>query len=152
MKCEIRFDKIIRHQTNNENEIEVCDNLGKLTNFVVFCVINCDKHELNFDTSVLRELFSTLMGKVCMKDLEQLDIVSYWENSIIGSELHVHFQVGTVTQKMNQTALQFVGLLEALMNYALWTSTSDNNNVKLLHSLFKHHQKLCTEMKVCLLD
>lgn len=90
MKCEIRFDKIIRHQTNNENEIEVGDNLGKLTNFVVFCVINCDKHELNFDTSVLRELFSTLMGKVCMKDLEQLDIVSYWENSIIGSELHVH--------------------------------------------------------------
>lgn len=116
VQFEIKFDLIVHEKM--DGSIEEMDNLGELVILMTKGLYLCDKHNLIFDSIVLKQLMESLVKGIARVTLENLGII------------------GGLTHKTSAIAVQFLNTIEALMTYCVWMTKPDNQLLKSLSKLF----------------
>ncbi|XP_050081873.1 Fanconi anemia group I protein isoform X2 [Anopheles aquasalis] len=133
-KLIIAFDKCVRYCNDIEHEdqpdllrpIVVYDNVGRLTAFMVHCIVLCDQHNIQHDTNAVKKTLQLIVDRV---------------DSITSDELGI---MGTLDTRAIVVASQYLNVIEAAMAYCAWKMNPDNGLSRDLLRLFKHHQQ-CVE-------
>ncbi|XP_055838956.1 Fanconi anemia group I protein [Episyrphus balteatus] len=125
----INFSKLLHSVGDNGNEIEVKDNLGKLTHFVAHCLKAYDRFEHAYDTTKMCKILNTISEQIRIKEFK-FETIS-----------------GPLTLLKNETVMQQLNFLEGLMSYLILTSTSENSNVTTMYALFKLHHSIAEGLK-----
>lgn len=122
----IKFREFI---AESEDKIEVWDNLGALIYFVGFCVVTCDKFELQYDTVILKDLLESLINRIADVTLESL--------GVSGPASPLNIAIGT----------HFVQCLEGVMAYCALASTPSNQYIGKIGKIFEHYEKCNKTLK-----
>uniref|UniRef100_A0A2M4A8X9 Fanconi anemia group i protein n=1 Tax=Anopheles triannulatus TaxID=58253 RepID=A0A2M4A8X9_9DIPT len=136
-KLSIAFDKCVRYRNDIEHEdqpdllrpIVVYDNVGRLTAFMVHCVVLCDQHNVQHDTTAVKKTLQLIVDRV---------------DSITSDELGI---IGTLDTRAVVIASQYLNLIEAAMAYCAWKMKPDNGLSRDLLRIFKHHQQCVDKFK-----
>lgn len=124
----IKFEKIVQEKNDF---ILIWDNLGKLINFMGFCVIQCEHNKIAHDNILLEELLMSLVDRIDDLSLENIGMISG------------HIDGRTIT-----IACQYLNCLEACMSYAIFKTNSENPLTQRILRLFKHYSECFEEIKV----
>lgn len=124
---EINFERAFKQ--TDAGEFIVMDNLGKILNFFINCIIIATDKNLQCDLSVYRGVIEKLLTNICDLEFEQLGIFSLLD------------------LKVSSTISQYLNCLEALMFYCQHEITNDNTNIDKVMNLFKKHQSVTAEAK-----
>ncbi|XP_050076558.1 Fanconi anemia group I protein [Anopheles maculipalpis] len=134
----IDFEKCVRYKgeqceddptPDEQRPVVVYDNIGRLTVFMVHCVVLCDQHEVQHDTSAVKDTLQLIV--------ERIDNISTDDMGIIG----------TLDTKSIIFATQYLNTLEAAMAFCAWKTKPDNNLLRDFVRLFKHHQHSVEKFK-----
>ncbi|XP_055918883.1 Fanconi anemia group I protein [Eupeodes corollae] len=125
----IHFDKLLNCVADNNNEIEIKDNLGKLVLFVAHCLKAYNRFEHAYDTTEMCKILNTVCEQLQSKELK-LEPVN-----------------GPMTLLKNETIMQQLNFLEGFMSYLILTSAPENNNVTTFYALFKLHYSIAEGLK-----
>uniref|UniRef100_A0A2M4CNT3 Uncharacterized protein n=1 Tax=Anopheles darlingi TaxID=43151 RepID=A0A2M4CNT3_ANODA len=136
-KLSIAFDKCVRYRNDIEHEdqpdllrpIVVYDNVGRLTAFMVHCVVLCDHHNILHDTNAVKKTLQLIVDRV--------DSITFDELGIMGS----------LDTRAVEIASQYLNVIEAAMAYSAWKMKPDNGLSRDLLRLFKHHQQCVEKFK-----
>lgn len=124
----IKFEKIV--QERNEN-ILIWDNLGKLINFMGFCVIQCEQNKIAHDNSLLHELLMSLVNRIDDISLENIGVIS-----------------GHINNKTITIAYQYLNCLEACMAFAIFKTDLEHPLTQRILRIFKHYSECSEEIRV----
>ncbi|XP_052893741.1 Fanconi anemia group I protein [Anopheles moucheti] len=130
----VDFEKCVRYKgepseddlSDEQRSVVVYDNVGRLTAFMVHCVVLCDMHDIQHDTSAVKNTLQLIV--------ERIDNLSTKDMGILG----------TLDTKTVVVAAQYLNTLEATMTYCAWKTEPDNILLRDFVRLFKHHQH-CVE-------
>ncbi|XP_053663120.1 Fanconi anemia group I protein [Anopheles marshallii] len=130
----IDFEKCVRYKgepsedysSDEQRSIVVYDNVGRLTSFMVHCVVLCDLHDIQHDTSAVKNTLQLIVERIDNLSAEDMGIV------------------GTLDTKSVVIAAQYLNTLEAAMTYCAWKTKQDNILLRDFVRLFKQHQH-CVE-------
>lgn len=125
----INFAKVLKNISDNDNEIEINDNLGKLTHFVGHCLKIYDRFEHAYDTTEMCKILSVISEQIRSKEF-RFELIK-----------------GPMTHLMNETVMQQLNFLEGLMCYLTLTSSLENNNISTMYALFKVHCSIAEGLK-----
>lgn len=142
------FNKIILER--GAGDIEVLDHLGKLLNLMGQCVvISTELEEQLYDTDSVSQLLQTLLKRIDTITVEQLGLVSlYIFLAYNFCKTFLCKQVGKLDHRMSYIGSQYLNCLEAIMDYAIWSVTAENNNIQIIVRLFKHHTETMEQLHV----
>ncbi|XP_058062569.1 Fanconi anemia group I protein [Anopheles bellator] len=135
---EIAFDKCVRYRQDIEHDehasdlmrpIVVYDHIGRLTTFMVHCVVLCDQHDVQHDTTAIKSTLQLIVERVDTITVDKLGLV------------------GTLDSRGVVIAAQYLNVIEAAMAYCAWKTTADNGLLRDLFRLFKHHQQCADKFK-----
>ncbi|XP_049278878.1 Fanconi anemia group I protein [Anopheles funestus] len=126
----IDFEKCVRYKgelneddpSDEQRSIVVYDNVGRLTAFMVHCVVLCDQHDVQHDISAVKNTLQLIV--------ERIDNFSPDDMGIVGK----------LDTKSAVVATQYLNVLEASMAYCAWKTNHDNILLRDFVRLFKHHQ------------
>lgn len=124
----IKFEKIVQERND---QILIWDNLGKLINFIGFCVIQCEQNNIIYDNLVLHELLMSLIDRIGDLSLENIGVTGRH-----------------VTSKTIIISYQYLNCLEACMAFAIFKTNSENPLTHKLLRIFKHYSECSEEIKV----
>lgn len=119
---EIKFDLVVHEKL--DGSIEEMDNLGELVMLMGKALFLCGKHNLLFDSVVLKNLMESLVDRIENVGLDSLGIT------------------GNLNHKTSAIACQFLNTVEALMAYCVWMTKPDNHLLKKLLRLYKLHSEM----------
>lgn len=72
----IKFDKCVCEQmVDGFNTVQIYDHIGKLLQFICHSVLICDRNELDYDTSDLKEFLALLLEKIDLITVHRLGLV-----------------------------------------------------------------------------
>lgn len=82
---EVNFEKCVRYKNDagedmngdHQQQLEIYDNVGKLTGFIVHCVVLCDQHDIAHDNDGARKLLHDIVQQIEKVTLDSLGIVSF---------------------------------------------------------------------------
>uniref|UniRef100_A0AAG5DEU5 Fanconi anemia group I protein n=1 Tax=Anopheles atroparvus TaxID=41427 RepID=A0AAG5DEU5_ANOAO len=133
----VDFDKCVRYKRALEDDdvtdelrpIVVYDHVGRLTAFMVHCVVLCDQHEVQHETSAVKSTLQLVVDQIDNLSLPDLGLT------------------GTMDAKSAVVAMQYLNMLDAAMAYCAWKANSDNVLLRSFIRLFKHHQHCFDKFK-----
>ncbi|XP_041787409.1 Fanconi anemia group I protein-like [Anopheles merus] len=134
----IDFDKCVRYKgemgedyysADEQRPIVVYDNVGRLTAFMVHCVVLCDQHDVQHDTGAVRSTLQLVVERIDNLSVDDLGIA------------------GTLDAKSLVIATQYLNMLEAAMAYCAYKTQPDNVLLRDFVRLFKHHQHCVEKFK-----
>nr|XP_019560353.2 LOW QUALITY PROTEIN: Fanconi anemia group I protein [Aedes albopictus] len=136
---EIDFEKCVRYRCDSgedgdadeqqQQQLEIYDNVGKLTAFMVHCVVLCNQQDIEYDTEGVTKHLKTVVEQIEKVTLDSLGII------------------GTLDAKTSVIGCHYLNTIEAGMAYCIWNAKPDNSSLKDLLKLFKHHQIGCDKIK-----
>uniref|UniRef100_A0A182JNR2 Fanconi anemia group I protein n=1 Tax=Anopheles christyi TaxID=43041 RepID=A0A182JNR2_9DIPT len=112
----IDFEKCVRYKgeagedysADEQRPIVVYDNVGRLTAFMVHCIVLCDQHDVQHDTSAIRSTLQLVTERIDNLSAEDMGITA------------------TLDAKSLVIATQYLNMLEAAMAYCAWKTQPDN--------------------------
>ncbi|XP_055541221.1 Fanconi anemia group I protein isoform X2 [Wyeomyia smithii] len=110
-------------------QIEVFDNVGKLTALMVHCVTLCEQHNVQHDNEGTHKILKDVVEQVEQISLDSLGII------------------GTLDQKTCVIGCHYLNTIEAAMSYCIFNAKRDNGYLRDLLKLFKHHQTSYEKIK-----
>ncbi|XP_053673682.1 Fanconi anemia group I protein [Anopheles nili] len=130
----IEFDKSVRYKgeydedepSDEQRPIVVYDNVGRLTAFMVHCVVLCDQHHVPHDTNAVKKSLQLIVERIDNLGTNDMGITDPMDG------------------KSRIIAMQYLNILEAAMGYCAWKTQQDNILLRDFVRLFKHHQ-VCLE-------
>ncbi|XP_055593420.1 Fanconi anemia group I protein-like [Uranotaenia lowii] len=137
---EIDFERCVRYKADASEDLsggaeqslqqlEVFDNIGKLATFMVQCLVLCDQHDVQHDNDTVRKLLKDIVQRIDTISLDKLGII------------------GTLDPKTVIIGSHYLNVVEAGMSYCIWTAKTDNDQLKNLLKLFRHHQSSYEKIK-----
>ncbi|XP_058815005.1 Fanconi anemia group I protein [Topomyia yanbarensis] len=135
---QIDFEKCVRYKQDNLEDgdggdplqqLEIFDNVGKLTAFMVHCVTLSDQHDIAHDNEAVKKLLNDVVKQIDTISLDSLGII------------------GTLDPKTCNIGCQYLNTIEAGMAYCIWNAKSDNAYLRDLLKLFKHYQSCYDKIK-----
>ncbi|KAL1398799.1 hypothetical protein pipiens_008679 [Culex pipiens pipiens] len=134
---EIDFEKCVRYRQGasedvsaGDQQLEVYDNVGKLTAFMVHCMTLADQQQdMGHDCDGARKLLEDVVNKIDGVTMDSLGII------------------GTLDPKSCVIACHYLNTVEAGMSYCIWKTKPDNGALRDLLKLFKHHQSCSDKIK-----
>uniref|UniRef100_A0A182Y8A9 Fanconi anemia group I protein n=1 Tax=Anopheles stephensi TaxID=30069 RepID=A0A182Y8A9_ANOST len=136
----IDFEKCVRYKggelhededasADGQRSVVVYDNIGRLTVFMVHCVVLCDQHDVQHDTGAVKSTLQLIVERI---------------DNLSTEDMGIH---GTLDTKGAIIASQYLNTLEAAMAFCAWKTKPDNVLLRDFVRLFKHHQHSLEKFK-----
>uniref|UniRef100_A0A182NAX4 Uncharacterized protein n=1 Tax=Anopheles dirus TaxID=7168 RepID=A0A182NAX4_9DIPT len=133
----IDFDKCVRYKaamdadepSDEPRPVVVYDSVGRLTAFMVHCVVLCDQHNVQHDTGAVKNTLQLIAERIDNLSMDDMGII------------------GTLDGRSIVIATQYMNMLEAAMSYCAWKTQPDNILLRDFVRLFRHHQHSVEKFK-----